>query len=542
MSERRPAPHRDDHPLRSGDPRPLGPRPGGRGRAVAEKLEACDELEQFRRARQNLYERVRASLFLHALYRYEIQDGPAIRGTGLIPFSGFMDLMERRYEQAIATFLETMQPRRAQRRDLSARWRRPTSRSPSRPWPTRCADRSGAARATAGCSGSAGSTSIRCGSIPGCSSASRTRRSFPILVERTPVRLDLSHSGWSDIFFLGMDFPEGARVLNISVDLGVHGRDDAPVPPIESPAAGDHRADPAPDQHRPERLQGRRQPGRAVQLRQRLPGPGQGGGRRLGPGPPCPRGDAQPARRPAGPDRPAGPWAGDRQQGQRHSQGLAAGRLDQPAGLADRPLDAGDRPGAQPDRPARPRGGQGRRGPGHPGRMAGRLRRRLAGLGRDLSRHQADRGRRGRRGRSRVGRQPGPAAAGPQPAEPARPPRHRPVPTPASPTRSPRRSPRAWSWFTAAWPRTSARSSTWSPPSTCSAAATSGRRGSEALEIFDGIVASRRRRGRPRPRPADDPELGRAAQADHPLGHQRSSPSRSSARPARPWATTSGGS
>jgi hypothetical protein len=31
--------------------------------------------------------------------------------------------------------------------------------------------------------------------------------------------MDLSHSGWSDIFFLGMDFPEGARVLNISIDL-----------------------------------------------------------------------------------------------------------------------------------------------------------------------------------------------------------------------------------------------------------------------------------------------------------------------------------
>ena len=48
------------------------------------------------------------------------------------------------------------------------------------------------------------------------------------------MRLDLSHSGWSDIFFLGMDFPEGARVLNISVDLGVHGRDQRPTPPIES--------------------------------------------------------------------------------------------------------------------------------------------------------------------------------------------------------------------------------------------------------------------------------------------------------------------
>ena len=57
---------------------------------------------------------------------------------------------------------------------------------------------------------------------------------FPILIERTPVRLDLSHSAWSDIFFLGMDYPEGARVLNISVDLGVHGRDESPIPPIET--------------------------------------------------------------------------------------------------------------------------------------------------------------------------------------------------------------------------------------------------------------------------------------------------------------------
>jgi hypothetical protein len=54
------------------------------------------------------------------------------------------------------------------------------------------------------------------------------------MTERTPVRMDLSHSGWSDIFFLGMDYPEGARVINISVDLGVHGRDKSPIPPIET--------------------------------------------------------------------------------------------------------------------------------------------------------------------------------------------------------------------------------------------------------------------------------------------------------------------
>ncbi len=56
---------------------------------------------------------------------------------------------------------------------------------------------------------------------------------FPILREATPVRMDLSHSGWSDIFFLGMDFPEGARVLNISIDLSVRSLA-APKPPVEA--------------------------------------------------------------------------------------------------------------------------------------------------------------------------------------------------------------------------------------------------------------------------------------------------------------------
>src|SRR5205814_8467150 len=56
---------------------------------------------------------------------------------------------------------------------------------------------------------------------------------FPMLRERTPVRMDLSHSCWSDIFFLGMDYPEGAKVLNVSIDLGVRGRDAAPRPPVE---------------------------------------------------------------------------------------------------------------------------------------------------------------------------------------------------------------------------------------------------------------------------------------------------------------------
>ncbi len=56
---------------------------------------------------------------------------------------------------------------------------------------------------------------------------------YPVLRERTAVRMDFSHSGWSDIFFLGMDFPEGARVINASIDLAVRGRHQKPVPPID---------------------------------------------------------------------------------------------------------------------------------------------------------------------------------------------------------------------------------------------------------------------------------------------------------------------
>src|SRR5882762_938907 len=58
--------------------------------------------------------------------------------------------------------------------------------------------------------------------------------SYLILRESTFVRMDFTHCAWSDIFFLGMDYPEGAKVLNVSIDLGVHGRDTAPRPPVEA--------------------------------------------------------------------------------------------------------------------------------------------------------------------------------------------------------------------------------------------------------------------------------------------------------------------
>src|SRR4051794_20666293 len=203
------------------------------GTSLAEKLQACEELEQFRQRSDNLYERVRACLFLQAIYRYDIQEDPSLRSTGLIPFDGFMDVMERRYEQAITSFRRAMKddaPNGAICSALAQAYDQIAFQT--------LADQ--VRRSVRSCQGNR--WMFRVGGVeehplrvhPRLLERESDDGLYPVLVERTPVRLDLSHSAWSDIFFLGMDYPEGARVLNISVDLGVHGRDDQPVPPIES--------------------------------------------------------------------------------------------------------------------------------------------------------------------------------------------------------------------------------------------------------------------------------------------------------------------
>jgi len=203
------------------------------GRSTAEVLGLAEGLEAFRVDSKNLYQRVRASMFLHAIYRYRVQDAPDVPSGGTIPFAGFTDLMERRFEQAIAAF------RRSIGRDgingsvasaLAQGYERITYQT--------LADQ--VRRSVRSCQGNR--WMFRVGGVdehpirihPRLLEREADDGLFPILVERTPVRLDLSHSAWSDIFFLGMDYPEGARVLNISVDLGVFGRDAHPSPPIEA--------------------------------------------------------------------------------------------------------------------------------------------------------------------------------------------------------------------------------------------------------------------------------------------------------------------
>ena len=200
--------------------------------SVDELLAQCEALEQFRRKSDNLYERVRALFFLSAIHRFHL---PAKRGypaRGHVPFDGYNHLLARRFEEAIDSFLSELnrdgpgdpissalaaayhdlgfqtlanQVRRSVRSARGNQWMFRIGHPADQPLQIRPEL---LARAADG--------------------------SFPILSEKTPVRMDLTHSGWSDIFFLGMDFPQGARVLNVSIDLAVHGRDKAPRPPVEA--------------------------------------------------------------------------------------------------------------------------------------------------------------------------------------------------------------------------------------------------------------------------------------------------------------------
>ena len=200
--------------------------------SLDELLQEARALDEFRRDEENLYHRVRALFFLYALHRFHLPPKLGHEAVGTIPFAGYEHLLKRRFHEAIDAFLEAEkeqgpgdalssalasayhqlafqtladQVRKSVRTVRGNQWMFRTGHPSDHPLRWR--------------------SELLTPADDG---------SFPILRERTPVRMDLSHSGWSDIFFLGMDFPEGARVLNVSVDLGVHGRDTTTRPPVEA--------------------------------------------------------------------------------------------------------------------------------------------------------------------------------------------------------------------------------------------------------------------------------------------------------------------
>ena len=203
-----------------------------RGLSRADLLAEATALEAFRHRCENLYERVRACLFLFAIHRFHLPTSEGYPTTGNIPFDGYAHLLERRFEEAIQVFLRQQArvgPSDALSSALAAAYHRIAFQTLADQ--VRRSVRSVRGNQWMFRVGHPDDQPLRI--RPEMLRQDRTG-AFPVLRELTPVRMDLTHSGWSDIFFLGMDYPEGARVLNVSVDLAVQGRDGRPRPPVEA--------------------------------------------------------------------------------------------------------------------------------------------------------------------------------------------------------------------------------------------------------------------------------------------------------------------
>jgi hypothetical protein len=202
-------------------------------KSCRELLDAAAELDDYRRRERNLYPRVRALFFIAAIHRYHLPARVELPRLGQVPYEGFKHVLDRRFEEAIAVFLAAQQARGPSETLSSAL----AAAHHALAFQTLADQVRRTVRSTHG-----NAWMFRLGHP--LDQPLRVRREllerdgplapYPLLRERTPVRMDLTHCGWSDIFFLGMDFPEGARVLNISIDLGVHGRDAVPQPPVEA--------------------------------------------------------------------------------------------------------------------------------------------------------------------------------------------------------------------------------------------------------------------------------------------------------------------
>lgn len=203
------------------------------GATDAELQTETERLDQFWRHSDNLYARVRALFFLYAIHRFHLPHRPRqVAGRGRTPYGGYRHLLARRFEEAIDHFRQAARQNGLSDNLASAL----ASAYHLLAFQTLANQVRRSVRSVAG-----NQWMFRVGHptdhplrLHPALRQTGPDQTYPLLHETTPVRMDLSHSAWSDIFFLGMDYPEGARVLNVSIDLGVRGRDTAPRPPVEA--------------------------------------------------------------------------------------------------------------------------------------------------------------------------------------------------------------------------------------------------------------------------------------------------------------------
>ncbi len=199
-----------------------------------ELIEEADTLEGFRHASNNLYDKVRALFFLYSIHRFSVPEKAGMYDKSGLPYEAYEHILSRRFEEAIEILLSIQKKKgpitgvssalaeaykKLAFQTLADQVRKSVRSIPGNQWMFRV--------------GHPHDHPLRVNEILRLPDPSTGL--YPVLHELTPVRMDISHSGWSDIFFLGMDYPEGANVINISVDLSVIGKEnEKPGPPIET--------------------------------------------------------------------------------------------------------------------------------------------------------------------------------------------------------------------------------------------------------------------------------------------------------------------
>ncbi|TAG33532.1 MAG: hypothetical protein EAZ36_00560 [Verrucomicrobia bacterium] len=193
----------------------------------------CTELQSFRRETTNFYHGVRALFFLAAIHRYYLPPHFPAGGGGLVPHAGYKLALARRFEEALSVYDEEQRAHGSSDalssafaaayhglafKTLAAQVQKTVRKVRGNQWMFRM--------------GHPLDYPLRLRRELLTRDGTQGDSPYPVLAEETAVRLDLSHAAWSDIFFLGMDYPEGAQVVNLSVNLGVHGRDADTRPPV----------------------------------------------------------------------------------------------------------------------------------------------------------------------------------------------------------------------------------------------------------------------------------------------------------------------
>ena len=196
-------------------------------------LELAEGLETFRVTSNNLYYKVRASLFLFVIYRYYLQENKEIPSSGIIPFEGIKFAFQRDFEKSIDIYLKEFRGNGIYNGsvfsalaysyyNLSFKYLLDQVKLSI----SKCKENYHLFNIK--------ELSDYPYSVPlELTSPHHETDLYPVGLDRAPVRLDPSHSGWSDIFFLAMDYPESARVVNLSVNLRIYGSNGPILPPCE---------------------------------------------------------------------------------------------------------------------------------------------------------------------------------------------------------------------------------------------------------------------------------------------------------------------